>query len=282
MLAEQRHYAYVARRARRSCPPGPITLNHLGMPFPDVDRDAWRAAMRRFARAAARRTCSSPACRSCSASAGATPTRARVLDDAFDIFGPQRLLFASDWPMLLRFATLRRLGARGRALRAPRGTVAADDRTPSSRGNALRANPRLVAPAHARRTPLAMRSTENHHETIADQRRHRPRAAALREHGIRLPEYAYWTPDDWRRAGPEYAPRHAQRARLGVSPTSARATSSDIGITMFDVRNGTPERPDEGTPYGEKIFVLQAGPAAAVSTSTGTRPRTSSATPAAR
>jgi hypothetical protein len=31
-----------------------------------------------------------------------------------------------------------------------------------------------------------------------------------------------------------------------------------MGITMFDVRNGTPEA-SEGTPYGEKIFVLKPG-----------------------
>jgi D-lyxose ketol-isomerase len=81
---------------------------------------------------------------------------------------------------------------------------------------------------------------------------------ALAEHGIRLPEYAYWTPDDWRRAGPEYA--RVTRNMLGWAVTDFGQGDFDhCGITMFDVRNGTPERPEEGTPYGEKIYVLKPG-----------------------
>lgn len=81
---------------------------------------------------------------------------------------------------------------------------------------------------------------------------------ALREHGVRLPHYAYWNPEDWRRAGPEYA--RVTRNALGWAVTDfGQGNFDQIGITMFDVRNGTVERPDEGTPYGEKIFVLKAG-----------------------
>jgi D-lyxose ketol-isomerase len=81
---------------------------------------------------------------------------------------------------------------------------------------------------------------------------------ALREHGVRLPPYAYWCPDDWRSAGPEYD--RVRRNALGWAVTDFGQGDFDrIGITMFDVRNGTPERPDEGTPYGEKIFVLKPG-----------------------
>jgi D-lyxose ketol-isomerase len=81
---------------------------------------------------------------------------------------------------------------------------------------------------------------------------------ALREHGVRLPHYAYWSPEDWRRAGPDYA--RVTRNALGWAVTDFGQGSFDqVGITMFDVRNGTPERPEEGTPYGEKIFVLRPG-----------------------
>jgi len=80
----------------------------------------------------------------------------------------------------------------------------------------------------------------------------------LDEHGIRLPKYAYWTPDDWRRAGPEMS--RVTRNALGWACTDfGQGDFENIGITMFDVRNGTPEAPSEGTPYGEKIFVLRAG-----------------------
>ena len=81
---------------------------------------------------------------------------------------------------------------------------------------------------------------------------------ALREHGIRLPEYAYWSPDDWRKAGPQYA--RVTLNGLGWAVTDfGQGKFDEIGITMFDVRNGNVVRPQEGTPYGEKIFVLKPG-----------------------
>jgi D-lyxose ketol-isomerase len=82
--------------------------------------------------------------------------------------------------------------------------------------------------------------------------------AALREHGVRLPAYGYWGPDQWRRAGPEFA-RVALNG-LGWAVTDfGQGDFERCGITMFDVRNGNVERPAEGTPYGEKIFVLRPG-----------------------
>lgn len=81
---------------------------------------------------------------------------------------------------------------------------------------------------------------------------------ALRAHGVRLPHYAYWSPADWRKAGPEY--ERVTLNALGWAVTDfGQGDFERVGITMFDVRNGTPERPDDGTPYGEKIFVLKPG-----------------------
>jgi hypothetical protein len=81
---------------------------------------------------------------------------------------------------------------------------------------------------------------------------------AFAQHGIRLPEYAYWSPADWARAGPEYA--RVRLNALGWACTDFGQGDFDhVGITMFDVRNGTRERPEEGTPYGEKIFCLRPG-----------------------
>jgi D-lyxose ketol-isomerase len=80
----------------------------------------------------------------------------------------------------------------------------------------------------------------------------------LQEHDIRLPAYAYWSPDDWRKAGPEMS--RVTRNALGWAVTDFGQGDFDrVGITMFDVRNGNPGKPEEGTPYGEKIFVLRPG-----------------------
>ena len=82
--------------------------------------------------------------------------------------------------------------------------------------------------------------------------------AVLQKHDIRLPEYAYWTPDQWHKAGPEC--RRVMLNALGWAVTDFGQGDFDrIGITMFDVRNGTRTHPDEGTPYGEKVFVLKPG-----------------------
>ncbi|HEY5366178.1 MAG TPA: D-lyxose/D-mannose family sugar isomerase [Casimicrobiaceae bacterium] len=81
---------------------------------------------------------------------------------------------------------------------------------------------------------------------------------ALKAHGIRLPEYGYWPAARWRTAGPEM--RRVTRNALGWAVTDfGQGDFDNVGITMFDVRNGTPEFPDEGTPYAEKVFVLKPG-----------------------
>ncbi|HZQ63290.1 MAG TPA: amidohydrolase family protein [Casimicrobiaceae bacterium] len=103
LLAEPRHYDHVIDVLPR-LPAGPVTLNHLGLPFPDVDRASWRALMRGFAR----RPNSYVQLSGLPFLHGEqwrTPAAHSLMDEALDILGPQRLLFASDWPMLLRFAT---------------------------------------------------------------------------------------------------------------------------------------------------------------------------------
>ena len=77
-------------------------------------------------------------------------------------------------------------------------------------------------------------------------------------HGIKLPPWAYWPAERWKTAGPEM--RRIMLNALGWACTDfGQGDFEHIGITMFDVRNGTREHPDEGTPYGEKIFVLRPG-----------------------
>jgi len=140
ILAEPRHYANVAR-ALDALPPGPITLNHLGLRFADTDPTCWRAAMRGFARRDAlfvqlsglpflygERWRDDDAC--------------KVLDEAFDILGPSRLMFASDWPMLVRFASYPEWVQAVDAFLLGRG-AARDEIDAIFEGNVRRANPRL-------------------------------------------------------------------------------------------------------------------------------------------
>ena len=144
ILAEPRHYASVTR-ALEALPPGPVTLNHLGLRFADADAVRWRAAMRGFTRR-----------RDLFVQLSGLPflygerwrgdEARRVLDEAFDILAPSRLVFASDWPMLVRFASyaewVRTIDAFLLARGAPRNEIDA-----IFAGNVLRANPRLTLPS---------------------------------------------------------------------------------------------------------------------------------------
>lgn len=148
ILAEQRHYASAAR-ALDALPEGPITINHLGLRFPDVEADAWRDTLRCFARR-----------NDVFVQLSGLPflfgerwrddAARAVLDEALDLVGPQRLVFASDWPMLVRFASY------GEWVRSVERFLAdrrldASDIAAIFGGNALRANPRLRAPAQGGR-----------------------------------------------------------------------------------------------------------------------------------
>ena len=140
ILAEPRHYPHVAR-ALDALAPGPITLNHLGLRFADTDATGWRDAMRRFARRddlfvqlsglpfLYGERWRDDAARS-------------VLDEAFDILGPSRLMFASDWPMLVRFASYADWVQTVDAFLQRRGATR-DEIDAIFAGNVHRANPRL-------------------------------------------------------------------------------------------------------------------------------------------
>jgi L-fuconolactonase len=153
LLAEHRHYEHVAA-VIGELPPGPLTLNHLGMAFPEVPRDDWRRAMRRFAE----RPHTYLQLSGLPFLAGPSwqaPDAQRLLDEALDIFGPRRLLFASDWPMMVRFTDY---GTWVRAVEAflRRRGLAAADVDAIFGGNALAANPLMtVAPAQAGAQRLA-------------------------------------------------------------------------------------------------------------------------------
>ena len=67
-----------------------------------------------------------------------------LLDDALDIFGPERLLFASDWPMIVPYASYVEWAEAVRLFGHRRG-LSATERDAVFGGNALDAHPRLRA-----------------------------------------------------------------------------------------------------------------------------------------
>jgi L-fuconolactonase len=140
ILAEARHYRHVTDVLAR-LPSGPVTINHLALPFPAVDGTLWRAALGEFAQRRETYVQLSGLPFLFEGRWRGADARA-VLDDAMAICGPQRLMFASDYPMLLRFATyIEWVRAVEDFLTAHR--LAAGDVDAIFSGNALRANPRL-------------------------------------------------------------------------------------------------------------------------------------------
>jgi L-fuconolactonase len=141
VLAEARHYGPVQDALAR-LPDGPVTINHLGLPFPDVDRATWRSAMR----ALARRPQTYVQLSGLPFLYGDRWREAdaqSVLDDALDILGPGRLMFASDWPMMLRFATYADWVGAVEAF-CDRQQLAPGDRDAIFAGNVRQATPRLA------------------------------------------------------------------------------------------------------------------------------------------
>ncbi|MEP7062513.1 MAG: amidohydrolase family protein [Betaproteobacteria bacterium] len=103
LLAEPRHYPHVSQALER-LPAGPVIFNHLGMPTPATDRNTWRQALRSFIRRPQTYVQLSGLPFLFGEQWRSADARS-LLDDALDIVGPSNLLFASDWPMVLRVAS---------------------------------------------------------------------------------------------------------------------------------------------------------------------------------
>jgi L-fuconolactonase len=142
ILAEARHYAPVAEALAR-LPDGPVAINHLGLPFPDVDRALWRKALRAFA-ARPQTYVQLSGLPFLHGDRWREPAALALLDEALAVLGAGRLMFASDWPMMLRFATY---ADWVRAVEAfcDRHRLSAAERNAIWAGNVRRATPRLDA-----------------------------------------------------------------------------------------------------------------------------------------
>ena len=123
-------------------PAGPVTLNHLGMAFPEVPRDDWLHAMQRFAARPDTHLQLSGLPFLFGAGWQQDPAGRSLLDEALGIFGPRRLLFASDWPMMVRFTDYQ-TWVRAVEAFAQRHALPAADADAIFGDSALAANPRL-------------------------------------------------------------------------------------------------------------------------------------------
>ena len=80
--------------------------------------------------------------------------------------------------------------------------------------------------------------------------------AFLGEMRFLLPPFATWTPDDWRRKGPEC--REIITQQLGWDITDfGSGDFARVGLFLFTLRNGNPGHPGYAKSYAEKIMVVR-------------------------
>ncbi len=80
--------------------------------------------------------------------------------------------------------------------------------------------------------------------------------AFIRGHGFHLPPFAYWTPEEWTRLGPEASEIAA--AGLGWDITDfGRGDYAHFGLFLFTIRNGMAAnlRLMRGKLYAEKVMI---------------------------
>ncbi len=94
------------------------------------------------------------------------------------------------------------------------------------------------------------RSEINRHIAEAD--------AFFAENRFVLPPYADWTPKEWLQRGSEA--NELRNQRLGWDVTDFNAGHFDsFGLTLFTLRNGSPEGGSGGKIYAEKIMFVRQG-----------------------
>jgi len=80
----------------------------------------------------------------------------------------------------------------------------------------------------------------------------------LAKHSFHLPPFAHMTPADWQSIGTEY--RRIIENRLGWDITDFGGNDfHNFGAVLFTLRNGNYLNAANGTPYAEKIIILEPG-----------------------
>ena len=73
---------------------------------------------------------------------------------------------------------------------------------------------------------------------------------------FRLPSWAFWSPADWAKVGPEA--REIKESMLGWDITDfSSGDFAKVGLTLFTIRNGNLANPNNKKTYGEKIMLVQ-------------------------
>ena len=80
----------------------------------------------------------------------------------------------------------------------------------------------------------------------------------LAKHGMRLPDMAYWTPEEWKKRKSEL--ETARRLMLGWDITDfGSGDFSRLGAVLYTIRNGLMNDPGVGVPYCEKLILMREG-----------------------
>src|SRR5688572_10450961 len=79
----------------------------------------------------------------------------------------------------------------------------------------------------------------------------------LHKHQVTLPPFAYWTPEDWARKGPECD--EIRQCKLGWDITDFGSGEFEkVGLVVFTVRNGHHKlAPYTAKTYAEKILIIR-------------------------
>jgi len=79
----------------------------------------------------------------------------------------------------------------------------------------------------------------------------------LHQHRVRLPPFAYWTPEEWKEKGAECD--EIRTCKLGWDITDFGSRNFEcIGLVVLTVRNGHhSQSPYTGKPYAEKILIVR-------------------------
>lgn len=80
----------------------------------------------------------------------------------------------------------------------------------------------------------------------------------LENQNFRLPDFAYWSLEEWMRHKDEIGV--IKQLMLGWDMTDhGLGRFDEIGCTLFTIRNGLLDNPDVGVPYAEKLLIFRDG-----------------------